>query len=328
MTPEPDGRAGARTAGELHKHPPSVVRSSGRAARWATGLSALWRSRSLRLLAVLPLLAAFWSAQGCAPVTQNDFAALQSRVIYNQNKVRDLDKKINDLTGQMSSSQAPQAEMLTDMDSLRQEVMRLNGKVEELTHQVNQLTQGGGAAGGQVEDRLTRLEAYLGLAKETAAAAPVAGGARTVAGSSSTPPPAGGSQAPAAPPAPVKETPQAAYNLALKLHKEKSYQASRDRFEDFMRKYPDSNLVGHAQFWIGENYFDEKRYEEAILAYNQVIKRYSNSPKAPAALLKQGMAFQALGDKRTAAIVFNKLIKSYSKTSEAKTAQTLLKKLN
>ena len=44
-------------------------------------------------------------------------------------------------------------------------------------------------------------------------------------------------------------------------------------------------------------------------------------------MLKQGLAFRALGDKRTAKIVLNKLIKSYPKSSQAKAARSYLKKL-
>ena len=159
----------------------------------------------------------------------------------------------------------------------------------------------------ELDKRITRLETYLGMA----------GGAK----------PAPGKPAPAAKAAPAAPLPKDIYDLGLRLYKQKSYAAARDRFEEYVKKYPKSSLADNAQYWIGQTYYAQKKYEEAILAYNHMIKRYSRSSKVPAALYKQGMAFKALGDKRTAKIVLNKLVKKYPKSTQAKWARKVLKKL-
>jgi TolA-binding protein len=55
-----------------------------------------------------------------------------------------------------------------------------------------------------------------------------------------------------------------------------------------------------------------------------VVQKYGDHPKAAAALLKQGMAFQALGDGKSAKVVLQKLIESYPATEEAKRAKEKL----
>ncbi len=45
----------------------------------------------------------------------------------------------------------------------------------------------------------------------------------------------------------------------------------------------------------------------------------------PAALLKQGMAFTALGDKDNARLIFKELVDRFPKSTEAKAAEQKLK---
>ncbi|MBI4799087.1 MAG: tol-pal system protein YbgF [Desulfarculus sp.] len=273
-------------------------------------------------------------AQGCSMVDQQDFNALQSQVAREQQKVRELTRRVDQLSKSVEGSRGPQASVVADMDYVRQELMRINGRLDEVGMQSGQAS-----APPEVEQRLARLEAYLGMRPGEGPAAP--------------PPPAAVAPAPASAPAPVaappKPTPKPApkasddddrpsaaspksaqgiYDLGLRLYKQKSYDAARDRFEDLVKKFPKDKLVDNAQFWVGESYYAQKKYEEAILAYNQLVKKWPQSDKAPGALLKQGMAFKELGDKRTAKIVLGNLIKSYPKSAEAKSAEKLMEKLN
>jgi TolA-binding protein len=65
-------------------------------------------------------------------------------------------------------------------------------------------------------------------------------------------------------------------------------------------KESDHDLAANAFYWIGETHYSEKSYDQAILAFEKVIKNYPGKEKAPAAMLKQAMAFKALGDGKSA----------------------------
>ncbi len=276
--------------------------------------------RRLLLPLGLALLALIVSS-GCASVEPKDFRALQTQVQRNQMEIRRLSREFE-------ASRRPQADMVAEVESLRQELARVRGQVEETSHQlgrmprsVESMQQKSLAKQAELESRLARLEAYLGI---KAGSAPPAkpGPGRTPA-----PSPALKAKPRPKPASPKPKTAAQVYELGIRLYKKKSYQAARDRFQEVLRRFPKSKLGANARYWIGQTYFAQKKYEEAILAYNQVIKRYPRSGKVPSALLKQGLAFARLGDKRTAKIVLKKLIRNHPKTKQAATARRVLKKM-
>ncbi|MEW5912985.1 MAG: tol-pal system protein YbgF [Thermodesulfobacteriota bacterium] len=268
-----------------------------------------------RLLACLAAAAALILAAGCATVEPNDFFTLQSQVTNQQRQINQLSQKVEAMARQVEAGRRPRAELTADLAALRQDVMRLSGRIDEANHRLGQapnasaiqaatkdLSTKNEKTWSEVNQRLARLEAYLGL-QGKAKGTPAAGAAAT--------------------PAKAQDN----YELAQRLLKQKSYEAARDRFSDFLSQNPKSPRAASAQYNIGESYYAQSKYEEAILAYNQVVKRYPKSTLVPSALLKQGLAFRALGDKRTAKIVLNKLVKSYPKSSQAQTAKKVLAKL-
>ncbi len=122
-------------------------------------------------------------------------------------------------------------------------------------------------------------------------------------------------------------TPEALYQKALDTHRANDQVKSREMLTRFLQQNPKHDLAGNAQFWLGETYYSEKNYEQAILAYQDVIKNYPGKEKIPAAMLKQGMAFADLGDSKSARFVYGKLKEDFPKTEETKQAMERLKLL-
>jgi tol-pal system protein YbgF len=117
------------------------------------------------------------------------------------------------------------------------------------------------------------------------------------------------------------------YSKAKQAFDQGNMAAARKGFEDLIHFYPNSQNADNAQFWIGETFFREKLYEKSILEYQKVIEKYPKGNKVPAALLKQGYAFQSLGDKVNSRLIFEELVRKHPTTSEAKTASDKLKEL-
>ena len=65
-------------------------------------------------------------------------------------------------------------------------------------------------------------------------------------------------------------------------------------------------------------------YEQAILSYQKVIKKYPKGNKVPNALLRQAMAFLEIKDKTSSRLLLKKIIKKYPRSSEAKIAKKKL----
>ena len=102
------------------------------------------------------------------------------------------------------------------------------------------------------------------------------------------------------------------------------YRDAYAKFSSYLEKYPKSKLAGNARFWLGDCLYQQKEYALAILEYQKVVDDYRNHPKQPAALLKQGLAFEKLADRKTAKIVYLKLLKLYPGKPEADLAKKRL----
>jgi tol-pal system protein YbgF len=66
-------------------------------------------------------------------------------------------------------------------------------------------------------------------------------------------------------------------------------------FEAFLRAFPRSEQADDAQFHIGETYYAQNEWAQAIAAYNQVIQNYVGTNAVPDAYYKRGLAQERLG---------------------------------
>ncbi|MFH1028845.1 MAG: tol-pal system protein YbgF [Pseudomonadota bacterium] len=122
-------------------------------------------------------------------------------------------------------------------------------------------------------------------------------------------------------------TPDALYTKGLETLKGGDMPGARELFAKFLEQNPQHELAANAHFWIGETHYNEKSYEPAILAYQEVIKNYPGKEKVAAAMLKQAMAFNAINDTKSAKYVLKKLLEALPKSEEAKKAKVMLKEI-
>jgi tol-pal system protein YbgF len=116
------------------------------------------------------------------------------------------------------------------------------------------------------------------------------------------------------------------YQEALDLiRQQKKFAEGREMLESFVKKYPQHDLYINALYWIGEAYYGEQKYESAILQFQDVISQYPSNAKAPAAMLKQALAFNALGDGENAGTTMQKLLEEYPESPQATPAKKYLK---
>ncbi len=117
------------------------------------------------------------------------------------------------------------------------------------------------------------------------------------------------------------------YQNALELiRNQKKFAEGREMLESFIKKYPEHDLYINALYWIGESFYGEKQYESAILQFQDVISKYPSNAKASAAMLKQALAFNALGDGENAKTTMQKLIEEYPDSPQVTPAKNYLEK--
>jgi len=202
------------------------------------------------------------------------------------------------------------AEALAGLDNLRVDLQSLNGRLDDLSHNRDQE----GSELQLVKDdlglQLSSLSARMDQLEQRVQAMEQA-------------PSPEQSQAAKAP----EETPEQLYQRALdKIRKDQQFAEGQQLLEQFTAKYPQNDLYVNALYWTGEALYGEKKYEQAILQFQDVISKYKTHPKAPAAMLKQALAFKALGDEQSARTTMQKLIEEYPTSEQVAAAKKFLGK--
>jgi tol-pal system protein YbgF len=228
---------------------------------------------------------------------------------------------INRLSGTMSSLQKSvqdvQANSGTRLDSMSTQVQGLSDNLEEIKSRLGKLNQ-------QLVDLQNSVQ---GLdAKISSGAAAPATGVGTTTPTSSNVPPATSSPSAAAPSGP---TPSAdmLYSNGLKDIQSGKYDLARSEFQDYLKYYGSTDLASNAQFYIGEIYYRQKNYQQAISEYDKVINNYPKSFKLAPARLHRATAMIALGQKASGIRELREITKLFPGSEEDRYARAQLKEL-
>jgi tol-pal system protein YbgF len=106
-----------------------------------------------------------------------------------------------------------------------------------------------------------------------------------------------------------------------------SYDMALAGFTEFLRAHPDHADAQQAQYWIGECLFSQKRYPEAIDAFDKAITRAPAGERAAVASLKKGLAQLEAGQSSQGVATLQKLVEKYPRTEEAGLASDKLRQL-
>ena len=111
------------------------------------------------------------------------------------------------------------------------------------------------------------------------------------------------------------------YALAQKKLDQGDTQRARELFQDFLTRFHGDALASNAQYWLGETFYAEKRYDDAIVAFQKVLKDWKTSEKVPDALTKIGLSFQNLGDCPKAQLFYDEVTADHRGTEAARIAK-------
>jgi tol-pal system protein YbgF len=192
----------------------------------------------------------------------------------------------------------------SDVQQVRDDVSRLQGSIEEISHNNRQTFGRLGMEDSLLVHKVDELELRLQKIEQSIASA------KQESLSSS--------------PLPPTQTDAALLSDGEEKLNKKSYAAARESFSLLLQRKPASTLADEAQFYVAESYFGEKWYEKAILEYQVVISKYTKSSKRPAALYKQALSFELTGDAVNAKARFKDLVNIYPASSQAALARKKL----
>lgn len=125
----------------------------------------------------------------------------------------------------------------------------------------------------------------------------------------------------------IPTVPQEAYTLARKQLTESKFDCALKMFRAFIKDYPRDNRAGHAQYWIGEVFFLQKKNQQAIVEFQRVRELYPKSEKTDDALLKLAYCFERIGAYDDAVDFLKLLLKKHRRSPLRQEAKDKIKEL-
>ncbi|MDH4567671.1 tol-pal system protein YbgF [Pseudomonas sp. BN414] len=222
-------------------------------------------------------------------------------------------------TGAPAAPVSAQGELFMQLQQMQEEIARLRGMLEEQQYEIQRLKQ-------------ESLERYQDLDRRlsggAAAGAPAAPNSPAAGAPAANGAPAAPAQQPAAssePGDPAKE--KLYYDAAFDLIKAKDFDKASQAFTAFLRKYPNSQYAGNAQYWLGEVNLAKGDLQGASQAFARVGQAYPQHPKVPDSMYKLADVEQRLGNTDKAKSILQQVISQFPGSSAAQLAQRDLQRL-
>ena len=116
-----------------------------------------------------------------------------------------------------------------------------------------------------------------------------------------------------------------AYDRAIKLVlEEKRYADAIPAFQQFLERFPQSSYAANAHYWLGQLLFADGKLEPAKQQFTTVVDNYPDSNKRADCLLKLGRIAQQQQQPQAARSYFQRVIDSYASFTEADLARKQL----
>ncbi|MBN2010106.1 tetratricopeptide repeat protein [candidate division KSB1 bacterium] len=115
------------------------------------------------------------------------------------------------------------------------------------------------------------------------------------------------------------------YQQALNEFYFRNYVAGIEKLKSLLKNNATHPLASNFQYWIGECYFGNKLYQQALEAFQQV-KRYKHSPKRDDALMMTAMSYIRMGKQADARRVLNEMMAQHPKSEYVRLARRLVRK--
>jgi len=267
---------------------------------------------------------------GCAEVqevtgvaTQQDILQLRQDVTAAQQAAQRAKADAEALSAQLNRRSPEQ------MGESERQVTALTRQVDSLSESMTTLT-------GRVEDLGARVDA-MSRQLRTTGPAPRAPAAPPTPGAASGAPPGPVAAVPSRPTTGSLQ-PQDIYQAAYIDFSKGSYSLAIAGFREFLRRYPEHELAGSAQYWIGEAYLSLARgftdsaqgekasesLEQAVQEFKKVLANYPRAEKVPTALYKEALALIDLKQPVLAQARLQYLVDNFPRAEETSLARERL----
>ena len=306
-------------------------------ARAFSGQAAL-SSREITGRSLALLLGVVLSLAGCAEVqeatgvaTQQDLFQLRQDVAAAQQTATRAKADADAVSAQLKNRPGGESDkqvtaLSRQVDSLSETLTTLTGRVDELATRLDTMTR---------QLRTSQAPLMSGSAAPRSSSAAPSGSATPASPGAAAP--GAVAAAPQRPPA-ASLQPQDIYQTAYIDFSKGSYSLAIAGFREFLRRYPDHELAGSAQYWIGEAYLSLARgfsdsgqgdkstesLEQAVQEFKKVLANYPRADKVPTALYKEALALIDLKQPAQAQARLQYLVDNFPRSEETNLARERL----
>lgn len=268
---------------------------SRRRSRWLGG----WKQAGI-ILAVIPALACSSSNPELSQVN-SQLTDIQIELLKLQKASPDKDsvealeatlqQRVQDLLD-------ANAGLRLEIQQLTRQVEQLDGKLESTNFRLAQLSQ-------QIVATNQELRAVRSVAEE-------------VQERTATPPP----------PAVINPTdPRELYDSAYSDYLQGNYDLAILGFRRYTEDYGSDELADNATYWIGECYYSQGKFKQAIEQFDKVLNDFPDSDRTPSTLLRKGYAYLELGQRGAGIVQLQNVSCQHAGTDEAHLALQRLAQL-
>ena len=115
-----------------------------------------------------------------------------------------------------------------------------------------------------------------------------------------------------------------AYTKAFNLTKDKRFQDAIDAFNQLIVDYPNGQYTPNAFYWLGELYLalPEPELEKSRQSFAQVVNLYPSHQKVPDSLYKLGVVYYRLGESDRAMSFLDRVQSDYPTSPAARLAKS------
>jgi tol-pal system protein YbgF len=237
---------------------------------------------------------------------------IADRLQNNAEDIRLVRQQLDGLSESIRRSQADQAGLKEDLKAVPQQYQALAGRIEQLSLDL-----------ARISDALVALR---GGTPPTAAAEAKPADAKAPGDAPSAAKPADKAGTPPPPP-PSNVSPQDVYNMAYNDYLKGNFDLAVEGFKMYKDQFPASPLADNALYWIGECAYSQRKFEDAVNVFNELILAYPQGDKVAAAYLKKGMSFAEMGRTGEALAAFKLLVAKFPVEEETRIAQQKIKEL-
>lgn len=244
-----------------------------------------------------------------------------------QKDVADVRQQMLALRKEQADSRAKLAEVETKLESggevKRTEFADLKAGLDQVQRDVAALSE----RSSEMQRRLDRLSQDVARGREAPRKPPESPDSSPLLPGAPADSSGGAASPAAVPPSGAVPSPDALYNQAYADFSRGNYALAISGFEEYVSRFPESNLADNALYWIGECHFAEGRFDKAVEAFDRMLERYPDSDKAAAANLKKGLAYLEENDVKLAIVQLRYVTTTYPSSDEAKIARDKLASL-